>query len=309
MIRNRYLIILLLLFGNLGLNAQETKYINYFSASGDVCLPVTVKHSRGQFTFSSNHHRVDGPIDYVEAWDCRGRKILDTTPDRGGGYSTDKSKPIVFEYIFKTLYPDDSSSQDNYSNNDYNYNNNYQDYDDSNNESVPPKRNGVSADDPYGFKRFGEIIVDGTHHDDPAYDNITFQIGSSNVHGEYIRAKACLGGMTGYILYGGVGMNQFFKAKNPDFMEPDPKKKMAWHAGLGMYGGSEEGEFAFLMDYAETPLIKNGSINMWLEGTWYFGANGHIGIYGGIGASGGNLKKKKPEWNFIFEMGLAFRFF
>lgn len=76
-----------------------------------------------------------------------------------------------------------------------------------------------------------------------------------------------------------------------------------------MYGGSEEGEFAFLMDYAETPLIKNGSINMWLEGTWYFGANGHIGIYGGIGASGGNLKKKKPEWNFIFEMGLAFRFF
>ena len=183
-----------MLFGNLGLNAQETKYINYFSASGDVCLPVTVKHSRGQFTFSRNHHRVDGPIDYVEAWDCRGRKILDTTPDRGGGYSTDKSKPIVFEYIFKTLYPDDSSSQDNYSNNDYNYNNNYQDYDNNGYESVPDNdryRYSSSTNDPYGFNKLTDAVKKGSHYYDPAYDNITFQIGSSNVHSEYIRAKAC----------------------------------------------------------------------------------------------------------------------
>ena len=108
--------LVLLLIEDLGLNAQETQYINYFSAGGDVCLPVRVHHSRGEFIFSSNHYRVDGPIDYVEAWDCKGRKILDTTPDRGGGYSTDKSEPIVFEYIFTTLYPDDTSNQADHTN-------------------------------------------------------------------------------------------------------------------------------------------------------------------------------------------------
>lgn len=117
----------------------------------------------------------------------------------------------------------------------------------------------------YGFNKLTDAVKEGSHYYDPAYNNITFQIGSSNVHGEYIRAKACLGGMTGYILYGGIGMSRFFKAKNPDFIGPAPKKKMAWHAGLGIYGGSEEGEFALLMDYAETPLIENDMQKMFDE--------------------------------------------
>ena len=151
------------------------------------------------------------------------------------------------------------------------------------------------------------------HYYDPAYSNLTFQAGLSRVHGEFIRAKACLGGQTGYVLYGGVGRDWLFNAKNEKYIGSDAKK-LGWHAGLGYYGGdlngeTATGEFALLMDYAETPMVDNGSLNLWLEGTWYFGADGHFGAFGGLGVSGGNLKNDKLTWNFIFEIGLAYRFY
>ena len=151
------------------------------------------------------------------------------------------------------------------------------------------------------------------HYYDPAYPNFTFQAGLSRVHGEFVRAKACLGGQTGYVLYGGVGRDWLFNVKNEKFIGPDAKK-LGWHAGLGYYGGdlngeTATGEFALMMDYAETPMVDNGSLNLWLEGTWYFGANGHFGAFGGLGVSGGNLKNDKLTWNFIFEIGLAYRFY
>lgn len=159
----------------------------------------------------------------------------------------------------------------------------------------------------------GRSVERGRHRYDPAYSNLTLQTGLSRVHGEFIRAKACLGGQTGYVLYGGVGRDWLFNAKNEKFIGPDAKK-LGWHAGLGYYGGdlngeTATGEFALLMDYAETPMVDNGSLNLWLEGTWYFGADGHFGAFGGLGVSGGNLKNEKLTWNFIFEIGLAYRFY
>lgn len=163
------------------------------------------------------------------------------------------------------------------------------------------------------FDDVGRSVERKRHRYDPAYSNLTLQTGVSRVHGEFVRAKACLGGQTGYVLYGGVGRDWLFDAKNEKFLGPDAKK-MGWHAGLGYYGGdlngeTATGEFALLMDYAETPMVDNGSLNLWLEGTWYFGANGHFGAFGGLGVSGGNLKNDKLTWNFIFEIGLAYRFY
>ena len=270
---------------------DERQYINYFYVKGDVCLPVRVKHSGGEFYVYTNGERHNGFLSYVEAWDCQNRHIISPTL-ANDGYSTDKTKPIVRNYTFEYLYSEDKKDDSDYSlesTKKYTY------------------RSSNWMDD------IGRSVERGRNRYDPAYSNLTLQAGVSRVHGEFIRAKACLGGQTGYVLYGGVGRDWLFDAKNEKFLGPDAKK-MGWHAGLGYYGGdlngeTATGEFALMMDYAETPMVDNGSLNLWLEGTWYFGASGHFGAFGGLGVSGGNLKNDKLTWNFIFEIGLAYRFY
>lgn len=83
------------------------------------------------------------------------------------------------------------------------------------------------------FDDIGRSVERGRHRYDPAYSNLTLQTGVSRVHGEFIRAKACLGGQTGYVVYGGVGRDWLFDAKNEKFLGPDAKK-LGWHAGLGI---------------------------------------------------------------------------
>ena len=173
----------------------QQQIINYFSVGGDVCLPVTVKHSRGSFTFSSNEYRVDGPIDYVEAWDCQGRKILDTTPDGKGYTSKDKGTIFVYYYSFKTLYPQSSTQEE--------------DGYEGESEYYPPYQPNYSD----SWDRLMQNVERKTKIYDPAYPNLTLQAGLSNVYGEYFRAKACLGGRCCYVLYGGIGHDWLFKPK------------------------------------------------------------------------------------------------
>ena len=283
------IVMMVLLSSNLWAQ-DERQYINYFYVKGDVCLPVRVKHSGGEFYVYKNGERHDGALSYVEAWDCQGRHII--SPILGNdSYSTDRNKPILRNYPFEYLYP--SETQDNETGKETQSSNRY---------------SGSNWTD-----RLQWSVERGRKRYDPAYSNLTMQAGVSRVHGEFIRAKACLGGQTGYVLYGGIGRDWLFDAKNEKFLGPDAKK-LAWHAGLGYYGGdlngeTATGEFALLLDYAETPMVDNASLNMWLEGTWYFGADGHFGAFGGLGASGGNLKNDKLTWNFIFEIGLAYRFY
>ena len=258
-------------------------------------MPVTVKHSRGQFTFYDNGYRIDGPIDYVEAWDCQGRKIMDTTPKERGSWT---SNPCISKYVFKELYPQSNQKETDFQSNYGNY-------------GSDSYSSGYSS----GWDKLADGVRKGSHIYDPAYPNITFQAGLSRVHGEFLRAKACLGGRTGYILYGGIGRDYLFDAKNEDYIGNDAKTT-CWHVGLGYYGGdlngeTATGEFAFMMDYAQTPLVKNGSLNLWLEGTWYFGLEGRLGAFGGIGYSMGDFSEEaeKPIFNFIFEIGIAYRIF
>ena len=286
-----HFIILLMVLLSTKMSAQEGRqYINYFYVKGKVCLPVTVKHSRGQFTIYENGERHDGALSYVEAYDCQGRHIISPTLGNDS-YSTDRSKPIVRNYTFEYLYPEEGQGD----------------------ESGTDYRRNIYSDGSNWTSDLQRSVERGRTRYDPAYSNLTLQAGVSRVHGEFIRAKACLGGQTGYVLYGGVGRDWLFDAKNEKFLGPDTKK-LGWHAGLGYYGGdlngeTATGEFALLMDYAETPMVDNGSLNLWLEGTWYFGADGHFGAFGGLGVSGGNLKNDKLTWNFIFEIGLAYRFY
>lgn len=283
------LILIFSLFLVLSMAVQGRDYINYFYVRGDVCLPVTIKASQGTWTIYNSGDYIRGALSYVEAWDCRGRKIImpRLAPD---GYTSDPSVPVEREYVLEYLYGDSDSS---YSDNSY---------------------RGNSNSDSEWAERLGHTVTIGTKVDDPAYPNATFQIGMSNVYGEFVRAKGCFGGVLGFVVYGGIGHDWVFKPKNDDFIGPNPRKKISWHAGLGIYGGaldgvSKDGEFQLLVDYAETALVDNGSVNMKLEGTWYFGNDGRFGAFAGLGASAGNLKQHDPKWNFIFDVGLAYRFF
>lgn len=154
----------------------------------------------------------------------------------------------------------------------------------------------------------GRAVEDARHIPDPSYPNFTVQAGMSRVHGEFIRGKACLGGAGGFVLYGGVGRDWIFNPRNYDYIRPGGKS-LAWHAGMGYYFGGDDGEFNMMMDYAQTPMVENGSLNFLLDGTWYFGVNNHLGAFGGLGFSLGNFKAKNPTVNFIFEIGLAYRLF
>ena len=154
----------------------------------------------------------------------------------------------------------------------------------------------------------GRAAEKGSHIPDPSYPNFTVQAGISRVHGEFIRGKFCLGGAGGFVLYGGVGRDWIFNPKNYEYIGPDGKR-LAWHAGAAYYFGGDNGEFNLMADYAQTPMVENGSLNILLDGTWYFGVNNHLGAFGGIGFSLGDFKRKKPVVNFIFEIGLAYRLF
>ena len=154
----------------------------------------------------------------------------------------------------------------------------------------------------------GNAVKKGLSIPDPSYPNFTVQAGISRVHGEFIRGKACLGGAGGFVLYGGVGRDWIFNPKNHEYIGPEGKS-FIWHAGMGYYFGGDNGEFNLMMDYAQTPMVVNGSLNFLLDGTWYFGVNNHLGAFGGLGFSLGNFKAEKPTVNFIFEIGLAYRLF
>ena len=52
--------------------------INIITYGGEVCGPVTIKCSQGSFTVY-NGQKIEGNLLNLEAWDCRGNRILDTS--------------------------------------------------------------------------------------------------------------------------------------------------------------------------------------------------------------------------------------
>ena len=53
---------------------DERQYINYFYVKGNVCLPVRVKYSGGEFYVYNNGERRDGFLSNVEAWEFSEKK-------------------------------------------------------------------------------------------------------------------------------------------------------------------------------------------------------------------------------------------
>ena len=165
------------------------------------------------------------------------------------------------------------------------------------------------------YTDIGKRIRKYTHMETDGYPNLQLQAGISRAYGEFTRLKLCMGGVTGYVLQGGVGKDLLFNMEN--------SHKMSWHVGLGYYI-SQEGCFdtTFGMNYAETPVTEGGSLNFDLYYTYFFNRGrtcrcrrqyGHdrwpYGIFFGGSLGIGNLKAeddgKKGKFIWDLQVGIS----
>lgn len=96
--------------------------------------------------------------------------------------------------------------------------------------------------------------------------------GASHAYGEFGRLKACLGGISGLELLGGVGKEYIFNS--------DWKDRMTWHAGAGFYftdgvisgdGDDTTNILSIDMMAARTPLCEDLALMFQLEWDYWFG--------------------------------------
>lgn len=121
--------------------------------------------------------------------------------------------------------------------------------------------------------------------------------GLSVFYGEYLRLAFTSGGMTGVMLYGGVGKDFIFDRIN--------KEKMTWHAGFGMRMSIEENHVLMGFVFGENPLCYNYGLLFEFVYRRYFGASKRFGFLLGGGAGFGNIKRARPELVWDVQLGFS----
>lgn len=285
----------LLLVANVEMKAQTSKdVINYFYMKGEVCPPVTLSTSDGTIVVN-NGDRIDGNIRIYSATDCRGNKILDISSDT---YKSRTGQPSVAEYIFSTLYP---TSDKNNSDDVPAYEDTY---------TPPVSNNGVEGTVINGVGKIAEGMREMTKNSVPiaGYPYLGLDLGLSRMYGEFARLHCCLGGDSGFRIYGGVGKDWVFDGDNKD--------KMSWHAGLGYYmalGDDDNQEFDFGITASETAAMQGGAITCDFGYRYFFGRTKRFGVLGSAGFGCGNFfdtmksdtDVDKEEGKFIWDVSVG----
>lgn len=264
--------LLCLLTSPLTLSAQEV--VNIFQVGSDICEPVTLKTSKGDYTFRSSI-TIYGNISWFEAYDCQGNQIVNPS----GSTSTASGQATVRTYVLKTLYESSSSSSSSYSSN-------------TQESSQRVIENTIT----HVGSSMGRFASSMAYWPAAGYPNLTLNLGASHLFGEFARLKACLGGAGGFILYGGVGKDWIFKGENHE--------KLSWHCGLGYYGSwgyDSEHEFDMGITFSETPVCPGYALSLDLSYSYFFGDTTRFGLIGGAGIGVGRIKD-------IFEMQTQDRF-
>jgi len=77
------------------------------------------------------------------------------------------------------------------------------------------------------------------------------------------------------VLYGGVGKDWLFDGKN--------KERLSWHAAIGYYIvlGDDNQDFTVGFCVAETPVERNGALNLDLTYSYFFDEGGPFGFFAG----------------------------
>lgn len=254
--------------------------INVFYLGEDVCGPVLLTCSQGEYSVD-NGTQISGNLYNLEAWDCNGNKILDTSPDET---YIDSENSTVRKYVFEYLY---SSSV----NND---NDDYYAYDDNATQNLMEQ----------GINGFVNITDEFRGVDAEGYPYLGVEMGISRFFGEFARINIAAGRMSGTHLFGGIGKDIIFKYVNSE--------RLAWHVGIGTYisWGSyycSENNQAIKLDIAigETPIVINKALWGGLSYEYYFGKTKRFGVFGGLGLTWGNLKSTDPVYDWDFQVGLG----
>lgn len=292
-IKQRRTLCLFLLIIPTFLTAQDI--VNIFRVGSDICEPVTLKTSKGTYTVRGSI-TINGNLSWFEAYDCQKRQIVNP----GGSTSIRSGQPTVRTYVLKTLYHDSSSGT---SGNTNTYRREVQE------NTVNVVENAVSN---LGSS-MGQMAYSGMRYSAVGYPNLTFNLGTSHMYGEFARLKACLGNAGGFILYGGVGKDWIFNSDNKD--------KLSWHGGLGYYGiwgDDDEQEFNMGVTFSETPVCPGYALSLDLSYNYYFGDSTRFGVFGGLGLGIGNLKEafktkegEKFGGKFVWDitLGIAIKLF
>ena len=153
-----------------------------------------------------------------------------------------------------------------------------------------------------GLNDFGNIAKEYQHSETDGYPCAQLQLGASHNYGEFARLKCCLGGLAGYMLYGGIGKEYVFDGINND--------ELLWHAGIGYFANTGDGQdFTWSMNYANSPQARKGSLNMEFGYSWFFGDKQLYGVFAGAGFGitehDTDVERAKFLWN--LEVGFAIK--
>ena len=81
-------------------NAIANDYITVFKVGNQVCTPIVIKSSAGEYTLTTEL-RIPTSLSWFEAFDCQGRKIMETEST----VSIKTGETTVRTYVLNTLFP------------------------------------------------------------------------------------------------------------------------------------------------------------------------------------------------------------
>lgn len=247
--------------------------VNIITCGGEVCGPVTIKCSQGSFTVY-NGQTIEGNLLNLEAWDCRGNKILDTSYD---SYHYNSETGITERYYNFTRLRDDGGDTD-----DYTYSSSY------GSESSLGKQI---------VDGWSDIMRRGQGIDVEGVPFLSMDLGMSVFYGEFVRANFATAGMTGFLFYGGVGKDWVFNKRNSD--------KFLWHAGIGMLLNFDTSHFHLGLVFGENPVCYNYGLLCEFVYHQFFGDTKRFGFVLGAGVGPGNFKAKDPDLVWDVQLGFA----
>ncbi len=260
----------------------------------EICLPVSLKTSKGTFTIYDSQFVYDGWLQIYGATDANGRKVNvshASTDHRGGS--------VIATFNLTWLYGrSDNGDEVYYDDGDEVY------YDDGGSQSVGEAA-GRGAAEAVGsaITSFFDVADGGIGIDVDGYPYGAISVGMSRFYGEFARFSMKFGGMSGFNMFGGVGKDWVFGLENSD--------KLAWHVGIGAYisfgGWRDEHNQAVTLNVAigETPVVVNKAMACEVTYEYFFGDSRRVGVFGGLGFSLGDFEATDPVIGWDFQIGVA----
>lgn len=278
-----------------GLKANDDNdYITIFKVGDEICTPVTLKTPYGTYTLTTELS-IPKSLSWFEAFDCQGRKLMDT----GASVSYGTGQTTIRTYNFTTLFPslqNKSENEDNVSDDNANSSSDINsDYNADDSESQPmniKKKKLIDLSDmPSNNKYSNQSIslldkcIDGVQVVDWSGMHLGISVGASRMFGEFAELRFMTSNEYAFTTYGGVGKDWLFKGRNSD--------KMNWFVGFGfMYGDDEDiSQMTFGFSFSDNAVRADYSLNFDFDYRYYLDANYRFGFFGGLSLGVGNFKE------------------